>query len=87
MTGAPAANQSSRPVNAVPTSDLVLDRSQERPSGSEHTAGGARSKVRPSGAARRKAKRAAQQAAGVTPDRAKSKRSGRPRPPKSQRVR
>jgi len=66
---------------------MVLDGGQDRPSASEHAGAGARTKVRPSGAARRKAKREAQQASGVTPDRNKRKRSGRPRPPKSQRVR
>ena len=86
-TSAPVANRSSRPVSASPNPDMVLDGGQDRPSASEHAGAGPRTKVRPSGAARRKAKREAQQASGVTPDRNKRKRSGRPRPPKSQRVR
>ena len=60
--------------------ELVLDDGSGRPAAT-------RTKVRPSGAARRKAKREAQRAAGVTPNRAKTKRSGKPRPPKRQPAR
>ena len=87
VASAPAANGSSRSTSDASGSDLVLDSRPERSSAPEHAGTGARNKVRPSGAARRKAKRESQQAAGLTPDRTKRKRSGRPRPPKSQRVR
>ena len=44
-------------------------------------------KVRPSGASRRKAKRAALEAAGIEVPKAKKRRSGKPRPPAAKRPR